>query len=169
MNWRLDQTKKDSAAPPGIELGSSDCRSDTLTTELRSHNRNCVRTFVFHQTVSSFFFFTKNLHAVPVVVSSHLSDRKKKEVWLDGMVPTGTNFRFEQLHLNPASFVDLYVFVGSNTRVTSLWKKELTVWWKTKICTQVLSWLRSSVARVRPAIGRPEFDTRRGCAVFCFC
>ena len=45
--------KKHSAAPPGIELGSSDCRSDALTTELRSHDRNCVRIFVFHQTVSS--------------------------------------------------------------------------------------------------------------------
>ena len=54
LNWQLDQTKKKhSAAPPGIELGSSDCRSDALTTELRSHDRNCVRIFVFHQTVSS--------------------------------------------------------------------------------------------------------------------
>ena len=37
--------KKHSAAPPGIEHGSSDCRSDALTTELRSHDRNCVRIF----------------------------------------------------------------------------------------------------------------------------
>ena len=36
------------------------------------------------------FFFSSD-----PAVSSHLSDRKKKEVWLDGMVPTGTNFRFE--------------------------------------------------------------------------
>ena len=46
--------KKHSATPPGFEPGSSDCRSDALTTELRSHDRNCVRIFVFHQTVSSF-------------------------------------------------------------------------------------------------------------------
>ena len=46
--------KKHSAAPPGIEPGSSDCRSDALTTELRSHDRNCVRIFVLHQAVSSF-------------------------------------------------------------------------------------------------------------------
>ena len=34
VNWQLDQTKKN--------------------TELRSHDRNCVRIFVFHQAVSSF-------------------------------------------------------------------------------------------------------------------
>ena len=34
---------KNNAAPLGIEPGSSDCRSDALTTELRSHDRNCVR------------------------------------------------------------------------------------------------------------------------------
>ena len=48
--------KKNTVQPHrGIELGSSDCRSDALTTELRNHDRNCVRIFVFHQTVSSFF------------------------------------------------------------------------------------------------------------------
>ena len=41
--------------PPGIEPGSSDCRLDALTTELRSHDWNWVQFFVFHQTVSSFF------------------------------------------------------------------------------------------------------------------
>ena len=50
--------KKHSAAPPGIEPGSSDCRSDALTTELRSHDRNCVWIFFFFlsftKTVSSF-------------------------------------------------------------------------------------------------------------------
>ena len=77
VNWQLGQTKKKhSAAPPEIEFGSSDCRSDALTTELRSHDRNCVRIFVFHQTVSSFslFFFSSD-----PAVSSHLSDRKRKE------------------------------------------------------------------------------------------
>ena len=52
--FRTRRKKKHSAAPPGIEPGSSDCWSDALTTELRSHDRNCVQIFVFHQTVSSF-------------------------------------------------------------------------------------------------------------------
>ena len=34
-NWI--RRKRKSAVPPGIERGSSDCRSDALTTELRSH------------------------------------------------------------------------------------------------------------------------------------
>ena len=46
--------EKHNAAPLGIEPGSSDCRSDTLTTVLRNHDTNCVQIFVFHQAVSSF-------------------------------------------------------------------------------------------------------------------
>ena len=54
VNWQLDQTKKKhSAAPPEIEPGSFDCRSDALTTELRSHDRNCMWIFVFHLVLAS--------------------------------------------------------------------------------------------------------------------
>ena len=41
-SW-IRRKKKHSAAPLGIELGSSHCRSDTLTTELQSHDMNCVQ------------------------------------------------------------------------------------------------------------------------------
>ena len=56
VNWQLDQMKKKkhSAAPPGMERWSSNWRSDALTPEVRSHGRNCVWIFVFHQAVSSF-------------------------------------------------------------------------------------------------------------------
>ena len=47
-SW-IRRKKKTQRSPSGIELRSSDCRSDALTTELRSHDRDCVRTFVFHQ------------------------------------------------------------------------------------------------------------------------
>ena len=53
-NWQLDQTKKHSTALPGFEPGSPELWSDALTTELRSHDRNCVRILAFHQAVSSF-------------------------------------------------------------------------------------------------------------------
>ena len=93
--------EKNTAQPsPGIEPGSSDCRSDALTTELRSHDRNCVRIFfVFHQAVSSF-----SLRGDPHVRACKHFCRIEKERSLIRMVPTGTNFRFEQLYLNLASF-----------------------------------------------------------------
>ena len=61
-----------STAPPEIKLGSSDCRSDALclTTELRSHDRDCVQIPAFHQAVSSFFYYE-------VIARSYLCWRKK--------------------------------------------------------------------------------------------
>ena len=57
--WQLDQTKikkkKNSAAPPGIKPGYSDCQSDVLTTELRSFAGTACKIFVFDQAASSFF------------------------------------------------------------------------------------------------------------------
>ena len=50
VNFQLDQTKENhSAAPPGIEPGSSECRQDGLTTDVRSDHWNCVQIFVFDQ------------------------------------------------------------------------------------------------------------------------
>ena len=112
-----DEKKKHSATPPGIEPGSSDCRSGALTTELRSHNRNCVRIFRLSPSCQFFFCFcfcpTDNrktgkwktqVRSPPglrcvffffrlIQLSVHIFVGKEKESLIAGMVPTGTNFR----------------------------------------------------------------------------
>ena len=73
-SWIRRRQKKHSAAPPGIEPGSSDCRSDALTTEYPGSERSpaglrCV----------------KNVSSDPAV-SSHLSRRRKGKslIWWNG-------------------------------------------------------------------------------------
>ena len=61
----------------------------------------------------------------------------------------------------------------SKDRITDIWirqkkkKKELTAWWKARIDTQFLSWLRSSVVKACDWNSQdPGFVPRRSCAVF---
>ena len=84
VNWQLDQMKKTQRSPAGdrtrvfrLPVGCS----NHWATKTRQERWGCA------------VFFSSD-----PAVSSHLSDRKKKGVWLDGMVPTGLmNFRFEQI------------------------------------------------------------------------
>ena len=70
-SW-IRRKKKHSATPPRIEPGSSDCRSDALTTELRSHDRNCV--WIFCLSPSFQFFFSTRW---PACSSLQTRDQRK--------------------------------------------------------------------------------------------
>ena len=59
--------KKHSAAPPGVEPGSSDCRTGALTTELRSHNNDSERI-----SPSSQFFFRYEMTRMHVRAYKHV-------------------------------------------------------------------------------------------------
>ena len=128
-----EKKKRNSAAPPSIESGSSDCRSDSLTTELRSHDRNCGGSVPSGAALCFFFAWSSSSPRMPhtlgeIFTHAQLLDFKNRNSWAGPGAAACSSINTCAASRDPISAASAVANCGWNYCWWINWQRRLESW-----------------------------------------